>query len=414
MRSMMSRLLDIRMLWFLMPLWGNLIFLPMLLSALVINPTGKLHRVVQIHIVLGIIFFTYFTVRGLIALPDTGLDHAVSRILPVLVIPLILWLRPPDTRHAIDLRIVAVVPFLACFFAWLELQLVLPIQRASLLAGNPLFLSPAMTPLVYLNLFLAMRAKRLPDTVLHYAGGCVALFVIGVQAGSRSSFAVAVGAVILLLIWTVFSWRRGDQGQHVVRHAGAILTVLVIGLFAVVTFGPNTARITQSLLHMGDVIAENVRMQMWIAGAEAIRDQPWFGYGPQNRWTALQAYIAPELFAVNVSHPHNLIITYGVSGGVVGIIVGLAYILVPSIAALFSRRFTADDKVLFALGASTVFTFGLANYVLFEGYMAVVTTLTLIGPYYLLVGAKDNRYHWPTSEPDTALASGKTDHLMPQ
>ena len=405
MRLLISRLLDIRMLWFFMPLWGNLIFLPMLLSSIITHPSGKLHRMVKMHIVLGIAFFAYFTLRGLVALPDSGLDGAVSRILPILVIPLILWLRPPDTRHSIDLRIVAVVPFVVCLFAWLELQFVDRGWRASLLAGNPLFLSPAMIPLVYLNFFLASRAKRLPDAVFHYAGGCVALFVIGVQTGSRSPFAVAVGAIVLLLIWTLFSRRRS---QHTMQHVGAIVAVLFIGLFTVVTFGPNTERMTQSLLHMGDVIAENSRLPMWIAGAEAIRDQPLFGYGPQNRWAALEDYIAAEFFTLKLSHPHNLVITYGLSGGVIGIIVGLAYVFIPSIAAIFSNSFTTDDKVLFVLGSSTVFVFGLANYVLFEGYMAVVSTLTLIGPYYLLAGGKDHRYRWKTPSSELTLPSGKT------
>lgn len=394
MPSILARVLDIRMIWIFMPLWGNLVFLPMLLSVFVSHSVGKLHRVVRIHIVLGIVFFTYFTVRGLIALPDPGLVGAVSRILPIFVIALILWVRPPDVRRAIDLRLVAVVPFVVAVLAVIELEFLTGVTRAGLLGGNPLFLSPAMIPLVYLNCFLAIRAKRLPDSLLHYAGVLVALGVIGVLAGSRSSFAVAIGAILIHIAWVMAAWRPGKQGKHVAIHIGALLLVLFIGLLAAVTLGPSADRIFGFLTAAGKTLAANERVIIWTAGIEAIQDQPWFGYGPQNRWAGMFGYLEDRYFNLRLSHPHNLFVTYGLAGGIVGIVVGVFYIVVPSTLALFSRSFANDDKVLFALGAITVFVFGQANYVLFEGYMAVVSTITLIGPYYLLIGSKDDRYRW--------------------
>ena len=82
------------------------------------------------------------------------------------------------------------------------------------------------------------------------------------------------------------------------------------------------------------------------------------------------------------------------AGGFVGIALGFCYILLPSLVALRSSSIANPSKELFVLGPLSILVLGTTNLVLFEAFLAVATTLTLIGPYYLLQGAKDSSYHW--------------------
>lgn len=394
MRSLLSRILDIRMIWIFLPLWGNFVFLPILMSALVFHPTGTLHRVVRLHVFFGIIFFGYFSFRGLLALPDPELGDAAARISPVLIIALILWFRPPDIRQTINLKLAAVVPIIALGMSLLEQQFVPGQQRAALFSGNPLLLAVSLLPLVHLNCFLAIRSKKWPEKAIHYGGLFASIVIIGGLAGSRGPLATALLSIVIHTVWVSIIGKYDKSGRQSALHICTLFLVVAVSVFVVMTCGPSSERISIFATNMGGSILQDPRIQMWAGAVEAFYQHPVFGYGPQNRWASLAGYLDPVLFAKQASHPHNLLLTFGLSGGFFGILAGLLYIFVPSISAAVSKDFASADKELFFLGAITVFVSGLSNYVLFEGYVAVVTTLTLIGPYYLLVGSKDNKYNW--------------------
>ncbi|MEN8841620.1 MAG: O-antigen ligase family protein [Octadecabacter sp.] len=365
----------------------------MLLSAIFSSQDRKRSSFIVAYVLCAVVFFTYFAIRGLLALPDPGLDGALSRISPVLIIALIVWFRPPNVDFVFPLLAVAIVPMAVVLLGLVERTLFVNHLRIELLAGNPLFLTPALIPLGYLNSFLALRAQSVQRQLFHYVGLFAVLFSIGTLAGSRSSFAVILAALVLHLVWTwLFSLNKVRKLRAV--HTVVVVLTVLASIWCAMNLGPSASRMSEFASSTGDVFSSSVRLEMWRGALAAIMEEPVFGYGPQNRWAALEGFTRPEISGLKLSHPHNLIMTYGLAGGVFGIVIGLSYVFVPNMLLLVSKRFSASDKELFFVAPAAVFAFGLANYVLFEGYMATVTTLTLLGPYFLYVGQRDARYHW--------------------
>lgn len=86
-----------------------------------------------------------------------------------------------------------------------------------------------------------------------------------------------------------------------------------------------------STFYVGDPSKEastGQRLLMYQAGLSAWLDSPIWGYGISQRFIAAAAYL-PDAINIRYSHLHNSFLTHAVAGGIVGVIILLAVILIP-------------------------------------------------------------------------------------
>lgn len=75
-------------------------------------------------------------------------------------------------------------------------------------------------------------------------------------------------------------------------------------------------------------VSTGQRLLMYQAGLNAWLDSPIWGYGISQRFVAAAAYLS-DATEIRYSHLHNTFLTHAVAGGIVGVIILLALILIP-------------------------------------------------------------------------------------
>ena len=107
-----------------------------------------------------------------------------------------------------------------------------------------------------------------------------------------------------------------------------------------------------------------LRLDMWSAGITAVFEAPMFGYGINERFTALKPYLNNS--NINFTHPHNDIIAGFISSGIFGGIAVLISLMSGVIAAMLAPNWSST-KLYFALmiSCSTMIT-GNVSTVLFN------------------------------------------------
>lgn len=131
------------------------------------------------------------------------------------------------------------------------------------------------------------------------------------------------------------------------------------------------------------------RVQLWIAASEAFKESPWFGltYPEREKLNSLlvsENKVVPWVEVVSRGHAHSQYFETLATGGIVGIIALLGYMILPLL--LYFKIYLADKNNLYAM-AGVLFTFayalcGLTEVILqqemiaaFYGFMQVVLLL---------------------------------------
>lgn len=385
------KLADMRLLWPLLPLLGNLTVL-VLLAVPFLAPRRRETLPLELRLFawMGVIFFAYFAVRGLIALPDPGLSGTLSRILPILFFAALVVFSDLRSNATIPSSAFSVIAVLVCLACCVELFVLDNQQtRAELFAGNPLVFIAAVVPLAYVNAWFSWRTQGW-NRIGHYIGLFASLLVIAPLGGGRSGYLAVLMALAIHAGFVLFTWHRSWLVKLV--HSCIGLTMIVTATVLLI-LSPNGGKFTAFVAWAGQKSSDGspvslqssgqIRFQLWQASYDAILDQPWFGYGPQNRFAALEPYLPADYIGAIYTHPHNLIYTLGNSGGVFGILIGLGFILSALIGYILSLGRSNASLELILNGLAAILFLGMTNYVLFEGFAILSTCMMLIGPLYL-------------------------------
>lgn len=380
---------DLRMLWLATPLLGNLVVLPLLMVPFFARRRQYLLPLeLKWFIGTGVLFFGYFTLRGLFALPDPGLSGATSRILAILMIAGFVWWCDLTPKKGDLSAVFAWVPIVAfCWGAGEYLSSTMVAYRVELLTGNPLFLAPAILPFVFINAWYAAPGRH--GGALHYIAFTLSLILIGALCGARSGYLAALCAIAIHV--GVCLAQQGQPLRAKLMHLFTLAAGVFVSGLSILAMDPG-GRFSTFVRWASSVGSDtpsslgasgSLRFDMWRASAEAISHAPIFGYGPQNRFEAIRPYLSSEFTDIDLSHPHNLIFTLGNGGGLVGIFLGVLFITSVCIGHLMSREKSGVPFEILVNSSLVTLCFGVTNYVLFEGYMAIVTSMTLIGPVFL-------------------------------
>jgi O-antigen ligase len=102
------------------------------------------------------------------------------------------------------------------------------------------------------------------------------------------------------------------------RWLWATLGMLIVGVVAAIPL-LNSPRIQALFSGGGDT--SFFRVALWKSALELIRDQPWFGVGPDNFLYAYRGrYLRPEAWQEpSLSHPHNVALDFAARLGLIGL-----------------------------------------------------------------------------------------------
>ena len=112
----------------------------------------------------------------------------------------------------------------------------------------------------------------------------------------------------------------------------------------------------------------SLRLAIWKSAFYTVLENPLFGYGPSERFTAVVPILSID--HLSFTHPHNDIVAGAVSVGLLGIPLVFASILSPVWAALFSEHLTKNKLFLGISLSICVFMTANINTILFNDISA--------------------------------------------
>jgi O-antigen ligase len=181
------------------------------------------------------------------------------------------------------------------------------VRRARAFFGSPNNLALVLERLLPLGIAMAWHGATRWRRLL-YGVGAIPMAVALVLTFSRGAVLLALPASLLYLGWTTRS-----------RAVRLVAVGLVIGVLAIVPFA-GVERLT-SLLDptQGTTF---LRLALWQAAWDMVRDHPWLGVGPDNFLYYYGDYIRPGAEVDRwLSHPHNVILDFWLRLGVGGLAV---------------------------------------------------------------------------------------------
>lgn len=239
----------------------------------------------------------------------------------------------------------------------------------------------ANTALVLGFLSLAGVIARGKRTLVYLLAPVLAIAVV-VLSGSRGPL-LAVPPLLLGSIWCMGrAWGLSRWMLLTSMLIAAGLLALAIGVLG--GRAGSIAQIVSQLAGAGALDnSASVRLILWEAGYRAFLEQPLFGHGWARLMTAVQPYLAPEQLVYTTSLPqlHNDVVNFAVAAGVVGVLVYLALLAIPIVAAWRSPRDSQWLARLFAIGVLvTTYVFaGLTDLMFgFEFHTALYGAVTAI------------------------------------
>jgi len=195
-------------------------------------------------------------------------------------------------------------------------------SRVAVLGGGPNVFARNLAILLFvLTMFADMRKTWKLTAYLALSGLCLLLIV---ASGSRGALAALLGATLLVLIH--------DYRRFIINMIG--LCTLGVAAFGILSATGHTARIIEMFERR--VISNTVEKQN-MSGRDAIYETA-YNIGLDNFWfgAGLNGYKA----ITDASYPHNIFLEAFAEGGIVGVLLLGAFVVVIIGAAVGSRNLT--------------------------------------------------------------------------
>jgi len=187
---------------------------------------------------------------------------------------------------------------------------------------------------------------------------------------TRSSWIAAAAAILLLGL--VYDWRLPAAVA-----VGAILLLLIF---------PQNPISQRAFTVTSKYTSSNVeRKYMWDSGWKMFRDRPWLGYGVDNLGKYYGRYVRPEAIEQSPPHVHNTLLQLGINGGILAVLFYLAWVwavLASGWQAWLRTRKTSPSRAAAMLGITAAFLGFVVNG-FFEFNFGTAQVITIV---YFLTG----------------------------
>ncbi len=246
--------------------------------------------------------------------------------------------------------------------------------------GNPIYLAAYLLVHLFLLGFLFSRTNQIWLKML-YAALLLFEFFVFTAAGTRGAFVGLIAGVGVLLFLVVLLSKNRN-----IRLLGAgVIVVGALGLFGLfqlhgsdfVTSQPLLRRLTDINITSSTVQS---RFLIWGIAAQAFKERPFFGWGPDNFIIPYAKYYNPNLYGNEpwFDRAHNMLLEWLVAGGAVGFIFYLSIFIAAGI--VLWRMFRNNTFTSLGLGAllGLFIAYLVQNVFVFDNIVTyILTTLVL-------------------------------------
>ncbi|MHB0858255.1 MAG: O-antigen ligase family protein [Anaerolineae bacterium] len=183
------------------------------------------------------------------------------------------------------------------------------VRRAHAFYGSPNNLALVLERILPVGVAVALWGRTQKRRLL-YGLGTLPMALALVLTFSRGALLLGLPAALMLLVWI-----KGGRWRWVI--VGVLLTGVAV-LATVVAGGRLQAVLDAS---QGTTF---LRVRLWEAAWDMVRDYPWLGVGPDNFLYYYGDYIRPGAEVDRfLSHPHNLILDFWLRLGIAGVLLAI-------------------------------------------------------------------------------------------
>ncbi len=281
---------------------------------------------------------------------------------------------------------------------YLNLPIVMASSGGSRLAGtlgNAGYMAGYLIFAIYIGLFLALN--RNIKLMLYYLPAIALQIFITVLTYTRGGI-IALGiSAFIFIIYFLFYYLKDLSGNSIFnrKHASYLgVAVIVISLLfpvyiwsnkeaSFVKSNPILSRLTS--ISLTDVTASN-RLLTWQSSWQGFLDRPLLGWGQENFYQVFDKYFKPEIHrkahsVVWFDRAHNLIFDRLVTGGLVGLLTYLAFLLVP-VYLIWKKYWKLEQKNKYLtpmIISLIILAYFIQNLFIFEALVTYIPLFLVIG-----------------------------------
>lgn len=230
-------------------------------------------------------------------------------------------------------------------------------RRAGSTLGNPLYAGAFLALATVVALDCARRARSAFGTAASVAAAGILVLGVGVTWSRGAWLALAVGATV----WAVRALPGRVGRRRVLIPLGAVAGIgLVVALGVVPALAPARGAGETKAAEVADPGSTvETRLLMWSVAADAVRDRPWLGWGPNGYRFGAQAHMSAEKLELEPfsrdADAHSLFFELAATWGVPALLLLLGWFVWLG-SALFSSRLGGEAPV--AAGVLAAFLAG--------------------------------------------------------
>lgn len=204
-------------------------------------------------------------------------------------------------------------------------------SRLDATIGNPGYVAGYLVFGVFFGLILLFKRENYWLRWIYVAAIALELF-IAFNTGTRGGMLALIGAAVALIGYFTFYYKKEDQRFLTAGLVALATIVLAVGLLFTFKYSPFVAsnqvlsRIASISLTEGT--AQN-RFLVWSTAIAGFKERPVLGWGYENFYIPFNKYFSAELREPWFDRSHNMIFDRLLTGGIVGLVGYLAFLLVP-------------------------------------------------------------------------------------
>ncbi|MBU2544886.1 O-antigen ligase family protein [Patescibacteria group bacterium] len=192
--------------------------------------------------------------------------------------------------------------------------------------GGPIFLALYLLLLIFITFSFFLKEKELKRKMFYLLTSSLFVYIILLTSSRAIWFGLFIG-----LVYFILTFPKKNKLILAIKISFLVLTIL--GACGIYYLNTNPRVIDSVFSRLSIKLAvDDPRFSAWVVSAEAIKDYPILGYGPENFSIAFDRYYNPSLPFISkewgswYDRAHNFIFEMGITYGIPALLIYLALI----------------------------------------------------------------------------------------
>lgn len=326
------------------------------------------------NILLVVFLATYFVTCSLSDIlhnPNSGTWNQFKSLLPIFAIilyalsPEKIWISSENLAKSARISIATIFSLTGIEYSYFNLWLNNTEYRSQLLSGNPLHIS-LWIPIITIMCFADCKDAGIRSRSWTIAASLLSIICLSYFLQARASLLVLMPMLLIALYFTArfIEIRRIGLSKLSRNLLGSFATLgFILICISVFLFSPERVKqvVIDPLNYFSNPRADSsltIRFAHWEAGIEAIKRSPWIGYGASKEDEIMRDFMNQPVEIHR--HAHQQFISFGIAGGIMAILAGSLFMILPILYVLLNRMNQLPIFLATAL-STTIITIGLTD-----------------------------------------------------